>query len=732
MSDEQPKKRSMSRAYAEAAQGKLGARKKNTVHVSASSSSSSSSDEEDIDLRDEAIGAEIEDHEASRPTKKKKVKASRRKTPKAKRSVVYNLFSRAKDQEGVWLCNLHEFMEPGEKHPQEVSQTGKQTSNLLAHCQRYHSEILRGLIKARNEGRDVEQEYAGLRAAMTPPKPRGMGLFVSITKRSEVLLRRQLSLLVFLVSNQVPFYVVESEQFTTWMKSLGIEYPSSETLKKLLSPLHEVVLTQLENSIIKAGFFSTTFDLWTSNGGNQYCVVTYHSMDEDFNFISSPLDLIPMDCSSFGEFIYISVQSRIRTHRFNDCLHAASFSDSGSNVVLAKSYLTPGDAEPCFNHDLKHVIEDVLVGTDSAPALCSKAAKDCVALALLVSFIRASGELTSRLSRIMRDEGSTKQKLIPLNTTRWESRFSSMVRAVDMRSGLKRLQELKLLAPLLEKHNVFPSDFLSASFWDRVNLIYLPFLRVCHVASKVAQRSKTPALSCIPFQIDLIEAACATTPDEWNLAFDFKNACAISVRRRLHKYVEVKIQNDEIVVPNAIKAAVLDPRYSDFAQQKLGMKLKDVCDAVVADSLHLFPKESPLDLIQQNMDLAFPNLLQKLRTAKEHAEITEDQVLPWWRSIFADDAQKGSLLQNFKHSVRLFLSMPAGGAPSEVAFSDTTGTVTKKRNQIGHQTLEQVTIVRHFIKSDKFNFEKVMEYVKDHVEKAQESHGDFSSGGDSE
>jgi hypothetical protein len=53
---------------------------------------------------------------------------------------------------------------------------------------------------------------------------------------------------------------------------------------------------------------------------------------------------------SYGEFIAVAIKSRLHEHGFDDVLFAASFSDSGSNCVLAKGLLTPNDAEPCFNH----------------------------------------------------------------------------------------------------------------------------------------------------------------------------------------------------------------------------------------------------------------------------------------------------------------------------------------------------------------------------------------------
>ncbi len=411
-----------------AAKGTLGPRKKKPVPVPSSSSSSEVEEESEIQLHDEAVAHEVEDREVREEKEKEKGEEAKKKEEKKKRkvkaerkrtSVVQYLF-RKSDKPGKYVCDLQEFMDPASGHPLEVAQMGKTTSNLLEHARKYHGPVVDGLVKAYNEGRDVGQEYKALRAVMAPPKPVGMERFVSVTKRSDILLRRHLSLLTFLIANQLPFNVINSKQFTVWMGALGIEYPSAATMKKLLAPFHEFVVKQIEKSVIGAGFFSTTFDLWTSNTGNQYLAVTYHSMDKEFNLIATPLDLIPVECSTFGEFIYLAVQARIKAHGFDDSLYAAAFSDSGSNVVLAKSYLTSDDAEPCFNHDLKHVIEDVLVGTDATPATCPRAAKDCAALALMITFVRASDALSSRLARKMKQTGSRKLKLIQFNATRWE------------------------------------------------------------------------------------------------------------------------------------------------------------------------------------------------------------------------------------------------------------------------------------------------------------------------
>ncbi len=76
--------------------------------------------------------------------------------------------------------------------------------------------------------------------------------------------------------------------------------------------------------------------------------------------IAATLDLIPMACSAYGAFIYVAVAALINARGLGNDLHAASFFDSGSNVAAAKTLLTPGDHEPCFNRNLKYVIDDVV------------------------------------------------------------------------------------------------------------------------------------------------------------------------------------------------------------------------------------------------------------------------------------------------------------------------------------------------------------------------------------
>ena len=77
--------------------------------------------------------------------------------------------------------------------------------------------------------------------------------------------------------------------------------------------------------------------------------------------------------------------------------------------------------------------------------------------------------------------------------------------------------------------------------------------------------------------------------------------------------------------------------------------------------------------------------------------------------------------------------MPAGGSPSEFAFSATTEMVTKKRNNLGDDTLERLLVVRHYLRSKYYNFITLVNHVQAWIDKLKlEEAADSSSDSDSD
>lgn len=139
-------------------------------------------------------------------------------------------------------------------------------------------------------------------------------------------------------------------------------------------------------------------------------------------------------------------------------------------------------------------------------------------------------------------------------------------------------------------------------------------------------------------------------------------------------------------------------------------------EAIAADVLVLYSDEDPLVAqgIGAVMEAGFPYLCEQLKAA---GVLSKEEVLRWWHGFSEGD--RTGLVQPFALAARMYLSMPAGGAPSESAFSATTGIVTKKRNRLGDETVEQLLVVRHWVQRPEYKFKEMCDRVQSTVDEAE-------------
>jgi hypothetical protein len=181
----------------------------------------------------------------------------------------------------------------------------------------------------------------------------------------------------------------------------------------------------------------------------------------------------------------------------------------------------------------------------------------------------------------------------------------------------------------------------------------------------------------------------------------------VSWEKRMSVFVEIHTDGDGdvTVMPNAIKAGILDLRHSLEVQKRLSpSELVAVRDGIISDTLLLCQNENLHVAIESAMKGVFDVLLERLRDAAKYA----GPCLSWWRDLKSKSTDDAAVFNHFFRAARIFLSMPAGGAPSESVFSSTMDMVTKKRNALGDDTLEQMTIVRHFVRSPRYNFANIV------------------------
>lgn len=642
--------------------------------------------------------------------KKRKVVEKRKKT-----SVAHVMFEPVEGEVGSFRCRMSDLANKI-GHDTIVKQSGSGTSNLISHARTWHQDTLTALIKAYNDHRDVNKEFEGLLETATPPTTgqTSMTQYANTVKRSKSGFETQLALLIMIVGCSLPFSIIDSKHFKDWMTVLGLTLQSEGTIKKMLAPLYDSVRKEQEAFVRKCGFFCITFDLWTSVSKQKYLAATYHTMDEDFSLFSAPLDLIPMSCSAFGEFIAMAIETRIEHHRFDDCAFMASFSDSGSNCKVAKGKLTPGDEEPCFHHTMKLMLDDVIGGADGGGSNVG-VSLDLQSVGLLVAIVRPNAQLRAEVLRVAEKVGIEKLELIAANITRWEGRYSALKRFLELREALMKVHEKHFFDPFVARaKGSFPEDFMSESYFRRLGA-YKDLLERFHKISKAGQSQTEPTLSCVPHWIWSMEPLLSPSNADSAVIQTLKSDLLRSCKKRMSVFVAISFDDSgEVnVLPNAIKAALLDPRHSHEVQQRLNMpELCAARDGVVADTLLLYQNENLHNAIEQSMVGVFDTLMGCLRSARGY----QGSALKWWRELKAKP-DEAMVYSHYFLSARIFLSMPAGSSPSECVFSSTTDMVTKKRNCLGDDTLEQMTIVRHYVRSPWYKFDVLAKKMEAEAEK---------------
>ncbi len=112
-----------------------------------------------------------------------------------------------------------------------------------------------------------------------------------------------------------------------------------------------------------------------------------------------------------------------------------------------------------------------------------------------------------------------------------------------------------------------------------------------------------------------------------------------------------------------------------------------VCDAIIADTLHLFADADEDDSFEIAMRTSWLALCTKLRAAPlAPVPFNAVAALRWWTALQRADALVAHRLALWCRAARMFLSLPAGGAPSESACSSTSDTLTKKRMSLADDT----------------------------------------------
>jgi hypothetical protein len=219
-------------------------------------------------------------------------------------------------------------------------------------------------------------------------------------------------------------------------------------------------------------------------------------------------------------------------------------------------------------------VGDVIGGAEGGShPVNATAATDLLAVGLLVAIVRVNTSLRKEMSVAAEKAGTDNLELIAANITRWEGRYSALKRFLQLQSALIKVHSRGSFAPFIEKaKNAFPADFLQPPFFQRLGS-YKELLEHFHKMSKAGQSQTLPTLSCVAQWVWSMEEA-LTGSDADNLVMkSLKDDLLVSCRKRMSVFVEIQVDDagDVTVLPNAIKAGILDPRHSREVQRRLSV-----------------------------------------------------------------------------------------------------------------------------------------------------------------
>ena len=167
-------------------------------------------------------------------------------------------------------------------------------------------------------------------------------------------------------------------------------------------------------------------------------------------------------------------------------------------------------------------------------------------------------------------------------------------------------------------------------------------------------------------------------------------------------------EEDLEIVPNSIMACLLDPRHTKTLYKYYGEeRLAVVVDGIIEETVVMFQHQ---DIVRVHMKGAAQVILKALQESELTDESGPEEALAWWRNFMEDDTD--SLFKHWGEGAKMFLAMPAGGAPSEIQFSTTGRFVTKLRNRLGDRMLEMCLIIKALADSTMYDFGVLMEAVQ--------------------
>ena len=601
------------------------------------------------------------------------------------------------------------------------------SSNLLDHFRAHHPKLFAWMEKARMENDDLVSSFANFLQAhrsQAPPTMRQLNL-ANFAKRvtdqgMEPGAIKEIAHALKIVGTDASFRSADDPIVSVCDQKLGVRLPGADATRSRVGLIAHVVRGMRRDQLIAAKFFSITFDFATVQG-ESVLLLTYHMIPRDFSCISSfGLDVIVFPGPHYSSHIAIAAQHRIDARTSDDCVLVQPLPDGAADVQKAGFILAgnielleaeeitvtelleeigSGDAGRCFAH-AEHLLVTDALGSKGQLGTAKAISQDLAFVHSMAVYFSTFPMEAGKLQRLQKEEGMA----VPLRVlgveceTRWNDRELALKRFLQLRRFIEGWYLLEG-CPFHVDVDQFP-DALTDPFWTRVagaQRVLAEFARW----SRLLQTEGEVAGSWLPRCVAELRSACIRIEGSVGVLADVDAVVTLKscLLEGIEKYLSPHVQR----VSSSLKAAVLDPNEAFLAAFGIDDAIINaVWEAVAEEVGNYSPSHKSI------AKTLLPELRALLEKSSHQVKTSGKRVnvVGFWRALKEVPLEESLLGAVFSETARAILTIQLSSASTERRVKALKHILTQDRNQLGEITVEDLFVVRDWLKEGEFTTAK--------------------------
>jgi hypothetical protein len=610
-----------------------------------------------------------------------------------------------------YICTLHTAVSDN-KHPQFVS-IGESTGNLSRHSKRFHQPLLDGMaaLLLRTQSKHATTQLQGYVQQQKIPSGR-IDRFLRRNKKFDLNIESKT--LIWFLDAQIPFNQLDNSLFRSLMDELEATIGCNVTIvDTFLDPFYRYVIEEQIKLFNQCSSFTVSFDAFTKNNQKFFSQHYHMIIPSTFEYLILHLDMIPFYGNLFAESIAAVLKTRQDHWTQDKHITSGIIGDADAKgQAAAKLIVGIEDTSKCQNHKLKKVYE---VAEENSKNF----KQDFQSIVSLVSYVSVNVNVKREIQSFQKINDLLELGLILFNETRWEGRYKTLSRFIELEESLV---DFFSKSELLKHWQLNVQDFLESTFFTRCKA-YLVFLKEMNSVSLFYQTQKFATGCFVPLMI--LHLLKFTTPNEYmdpKYLFEFKTA----LHNAVHEYMFKPICQKENTF---LKSSLMHPGIAPFICHHLNSELIRECfEAIINDALTLCndKEEDDFSFIKLSLEyyqkhfigtsLTLPDQLP-WQSLFEKGEINGYSHMDFWKQVVTVN-KFGGKCSHLIQVAAMLLAHPAGESIDESAFSGVGSTMRKDRSRLSPHRIEQISIIRSYIRNFKWNPQKLqewMEYQKEQI-----------------